>query len=199
MTDTDRWAGSRILLVRALADLRRARTRGTVALYVAIAATALLVASVPVCGPSQTQLARAHHARPSSVATWAVFQLVPKMYSFGHRIWFSREPLTEYLLARPGGPGVEHETMWVNHYPIRAARFEGARAAIVARGEEIHVLVRTDYRGRRWLSRFVVRVVGNALALESLESITSNESNESNESNQPNESNGPAEPAEGAP
>jgi hypothetical protein len=170
VTDTARWSASRILLVRAVADLRRARTRGTIALYVAIASMMLLVASVPVCGPIQTQLARAHHARPSSAATWAVFQIVPKMYSFGHRIWFSREPLTEYLLARPDGPGVEHETMWVNHYPIRAARFEGARADIVGRGEEVHVLVRTDYRGRHWLSRFVIHVDSNALVLEPVES-----------------------------
>ena len=152
-------------LIRAIAELRRARTPGTIALYAAIAVTMLLLASVPVCGPLQTQLARTHHARPSSVPAWAALQLVPKMYSFGHRIWFSREPLTEFLLARPEGPGVEHQTLWVNHYPIRAARFESQRAAIVERGEDVHVLVKTDYRGRAWISRYVVRVDGEGLVL----------------------------------
>jgi hypothetical protein len=154
------------VLIHALADLRRARTPGTVALYVAIAATMALLLTVPFCRATQSQLVRAHHARPSSVATWAVFQVVPKMYSFGHRVWFSREPLTEYLLSRPEGPGVEHQTFWVNHYPIRAARFEANRASIVERGEEVHVLVRSGYRGGRWASRFVVRVEGDVLVLE---------------------------------
>lgn len=161
--------GSRILLVRALAELRRTRTPGTVALYVAIAATMLLLVSVPVCGPVQNQLARAHHARPSSVASWAVFQVVPKMYSFGHRIWFSREPLTPFLLSRPEGTQIEYQTMWVNHYPIRTARFETRRAAIVEAGEDVYVLVRSGYHGRRWTSRFVVHVDGRELVLEPLE------------------------------
>ena len=129
----------------------------------------LALALVPVCGPLQSALARNHHARPASLAAWVALQVVPKMYSFEHRIWFSAEPLTEYLLARPDGPGVEHETMWVNHYPVRAARFENARATIALRGEEVHVLVRTSYRGRRWLSRYVVRVSGDALVLEPIE------------------------------
>ncbi|HEY5949423.1 MAG TPA: hypothetical protein VIV40_28205 [Kofleriaceae bacterium] len=165
----ERTFGSRILLFRALSDLRRARTPGTIALYIAIAATMLLLAIVPVCGPVQSQLARAHHARPSSIATWTVFQVVPKMYSFGHRIWFSREPLTPYLLSRAGGPGIENQTMWVNHYPIRAARFESARDEIAGRGEEVHVLVRSDYRGRSWISRFVVRIEGAGFVLEPVE------------------------------
>lgn len=157
---------SRILLIQALADLRRTRTPGTVALYVAIAATMTLLLTVPFCRTTQSQLARAHHARPSSVATWAVFQVVPKMYSFGHRIWFSKEPLTEFLLSRPEGPGVDYQTMWVNHYPIRAARFETNRARAVGLGEDVYVLVRSGYRGARWASRFVVRVEDNGLVLE---------------------------------
>jgi hypothetical protein len=169
MGDAARRFRSRILLLRALADLRRERTTGTVALYVAIGVTMLLLASVPLSSCVQNELARVHHARPTSTATWTVFQLVPKMYSFGHRIWFSREPLTEYLVSRSEGPGVEHETMWVNHYPLRAARFEGARDEVVRRGEEVHVLVRSSYRGRSWLSRFVVRVDGSDLVLEPVE------------------------------
>jgi hypothetical protein len=166
MADAARGSGSRIPVVRALAELRRTRTPGTVAMYAAIAATLLLLAMVPLCGPLQSALARNHHARPASLATWVALQVVPKMYSFEHRIWFAREPLTEYLVTRPDGPGVEHETMWINHYPVRAARFESARATITERGEEVHVLVRTSYRGRRWLSRYVVRVDGSALVLE---------------------------------
>ncbi len=156
-------------VVRAIADLRRARTPGTVALYAAIGAAMLLVASEPVCGRLQGELARTHHARPSSTAAWTVLQVIPKMYSFAHRIWFSREPLTEFLVTRPGGPDIPHETMWVNHYPIRAARFESMRGEIVERGEDVQVLVRSAYRGRSWVSRFVVRIDGSALVLEPVE------------------------------
>ncbi len=157
---------SRIPLVQAIAELRRARTPGTVALYIAIGVVMLLLASVPVSTSMQNQLVRAHHARPSSVPRWVVFQLVPKMYSFAHRVWFSPEPLTEFLVTRPDGPSVEHEVTWVNHYPIRAARFESAREEIVRRGQDVHVLVQSGYRGRMFFSRYVVRVDGDGLVLE---------------------------------
>lgn len=153
-------------LRRAIADLRRERTTGTVALYLAIGAMMLLVASVPVCGRVQDQFVRAHHARPTSTANWVVFQLAPKMYSFEHRIWLSRELLTEFLVTRPEGPGVDHEVTSINHYPIRAARFESMRDEIVRRAEDVYVLVRTVYRGRSWVSRYVVHVDGRELVLE---------------------------------
>lgn len=154
---------SRIPLVRAIAELRRERTTGTVALYIAIGVVMLLLASVPFSTRLQIQLVEAHHARPASTPRWVVFQVVPKMYSFAHRVWFSPEPLTDFLLTQPD---VEHEMMWVNHYPIRAARFESMRDEIVRRGEDVHVLVQTSYRGRTWTSRYVVRVDGAALVWE---------------------------------
>jgi multisubunit Na+/H+ antiporter MnhG subunit len=156
-------------LARAIADLRRERTTGTVAIYAALGAMMLLVASLPVCGRVQDQFARAHHARPTSTASWVVFQLAPKMYSFEHRVWFSRELLTEFLVTRPQGAGVDNEVSSVNHYPVRAARFEGMRDEIVQRGEDVYVLVRSAYRGRSWVSRYVVRVVGDELVLEVVE------------------------------
>jgi hypothetical protein len=167
VSERPRW--SRIPLAGALADLRRARTRGTITLYAAIAATAVLLASVPVCGPVQDQLARAHHARPQSLVHWAAFQVVPKMYSFAHRVWRAGEPITDEALSRAEGPGLAYRTLWLNHYPVRIARFESGRAEIVERGEDVHLLVRTSYRGRRWVSRFVVHVEGGGLVLEALE------------------------------
>lgn len=154
---------SRIPLVRALAELRRERTTGTVALYAAIGIVMLMLASVPISRTMQNNFVRAHHAQPASTARWVVFQVVPKMYSFAHRVWFSPEPLTEFLITQPG---VEKEVQWVNHYPIRVARFESVRDEIVRRGETVHVLVQTSYRGRTWISRYVVRVDGAALVWE---------------------------------
>lgn len=159
---------SRIPIVQAVAALRRERTTGTVALYVAIGVVMLVLVSVPVSTSMQNNFARAHHARPTSVARWVAFQIVPKMYSFAHRVWFSREPLSEFLVTRPEGPQVEHETTWVNHYPIRAARFESMRDEIVRRGEDVYVLVQSGYRGRTFISRYVVRVDHGALVLEVL-------------------------------
>lgn len=156
---------SGIPLVRALRELRRERTPGTVALYAAIGVVMLILVSVPFSTSMQNQLVRAHHARPTSTARWVVFQVVPKMYSFAHRVWFSPEPLTEFLITRPEGPPVS-EVTWVNHYPIRAARFESMRDEIVRRGEDVHVLLQTSYRGRSFFSRYVVHVDGRALVLE---------------------------------
>jgi len=165
MSERSRW--SRIPLACALADLRRERTRGTVALYVAIAATMILLASVPVCGPVQDQFARAHHARPQSLVHWAAFQVVPKMYSFAHRVWRAGEPITDEALQHAEGRAVR--TFWLNHYPARATRFESGRAEIVERGQDVHFLLRTSYRNRRWVSRFVVHVEGGGLVLEAVE------------------------------
>jgi hypothetical protein len=147
---------SRIPLFHALADLRRARTPGTIWLYSVLAAMFVLVASIPICGGVQNQLARAHHARPLSPATWAVFQLVPKMYSFAHRVL-----VTDAAMTDDTPPPV-----WINHYPARTTRFETERAAFVATGKDIHVLVRTAYQGHRWVSRFVVHPEAGGLVIE---------------------------------
>lgn len=136
---------------------RRVRTPGTVALYLAIAATALLLVTMPLCGPVQDQLARAHHGRPTSVATWTVFQVVPKMYSFVHRVDERTEPIAD---PTPNAT-------WFNHYPIRAVRFENARADAVARGDT-YFLFYSGYQGARWTSRFVVHVHGHDLVVEDI-------------------------------
>jgi len=151
-------------LLRALVELRRERTRGTVALYIAIATAMLMLASVPVCTPMQDQLARAHHARPSSMFAWTALQVVPKMYSFGHRVWYSARPLSDD--ARPDELDADYRTLWLNHYPARAVRFERGRADVMTRGTDVHLLLRSGYLGRRWITRFVVRVEAGGLVVE---------------------------------
>lgn len=154
-----RFAESRIPMLRALAELQGARTPGTIALYGTIGAALAVVLSVPVCGAVQNELALAHHARPASSVTWAAFQVIPKMYSFAHRVWVSPDPLTDEALF-------ETPSLWLNHYPARATRFETSRAELVERGVDMNVLVRTAYQGRRWISRYVVRVEHGGLVIE---------------------------------
>lgn len=143
-------------LFAALRDLRRQRTPGTVALYAVIGSLMLLLAMVPVCGPLQDQLARSHHARPSTIAAWPVLQVVPKMYSFAHRTWTSAQPEAD-------GP-----SLWINHFPARAMRVERGREEFVQRGVDRHLLVRSAYRGRRWVTRFVLRVRDGGIVVETL-------------------------------
>jgi hypothetical protein len=155
---------SRVPLLRALAELKRERTRGTVALYAALAVTMLVIASVPVCTPMQDQLARVQHARPSSLLAWAPLQVVPKMYSFGHRVWYSAQPLGDDAI--PVDDDASYRSLWANHYPARAVRFERGRADVIERGTDVHLMLRTGYHGRRWITRFVVRVDAGRLAIE---------------------------------
>ena len=107
-----------------------------------------LLGTVPVCGPMQDQLARSHHARPSSIALWPLVQVVPKMYSFAHQT----------STSSTNGTPDEGVTVWLNHFPARAMRVERGRQAFVERGHSRYLLVRTAYRGRRWVSRFILRV-----------------------------------------
>jgi hypothetical protein len=142
-------------LLAALRDLRRERTAGTVVLYAAIGAVMLLLVTVPLCGPMQDQLARSHHARPSTIVVWPLVQVVPKMYSFAHRTWSSAVPDDA---AAP--------SIWVNHFPARQMRVERGREDFVERGEDRYLFVRTAYRGRRWVTRFVLRVQGGGIHVE---------------------------------
>jgi len=149
---------SRIELVRALAELRRERTRGTVVYYIVLAAFLLFLATIPVCGATQTLLARAHHLRPASTVSWSIGQVVPKMYSFSHRVWRDYQPPDAFGPAR-----------WINHYPGRLIRSEWDRANVVGRGKDIYLLVRTGYLGRRWVTRYTVRVHDGGLVVEAAE------------------------------
>lgn len=82
------------------------------------------------------------------------------MYSFSHRLWVGPEQHDddEKLLQAP--------SLWVNHYPARSTRFETARAAFVETGVDMNVIMRSGYQGRRWLSRFKVRVDHGGLVIE---------------------------------
>lgn len=143
-------------IVDALRDLRRQRTPGTIALYVVIGAVMLLLATLPVCGPLQDQMARSHHARAS--ALWPLVQIVPKMYSFAHRTWTSEQPINS-----------DAPSVWLNHFPARVMRVERGRADFVTRGVDRYLLVRSAYRGRRWVTRFVLRVRNDGISVETLE------------------------------
>lgn len=148
----------KVPVLAALRDLRRQRTRGTVAFYAVIGTLMLLLAMVPVCGPLQDQLARSHHARPSTIAAWPLLQVVPKMYSFAHRTWTSAE-----LASLDEG-----RSLWINHFPARAMRVERGREDFVDRGVDRYLLVRSAYRGRRWVTRFVLHVRDRGIVVETL-------------------------------
>jgi len=117
----------------------------------------LLLATVPVCGPMQDQLARSHHARPSTIVAWPLLQIVPKMYSFAHRTWTSTQPHVD-----------DGASLWINHFPARAMRVERGREDFVERGTDRYLLVRSAYRGRRWVTRFVLHVRDGGIVVETL-------------------------------
>lgn len=157
---------SRLPIASALARLRRRRDGATVGLYAFLGVLLTVALAVPVCRPLQRELMAAHHLRGRPAATWALVQLVPKMYSFGHRVWLSEEPLTDFLLERPGRIPFAHEQTRVNHYPARLMRFESLRDQVGERGAAVHVLLRSRYRGLDFQTRFRVVPEGGRLWIE---------------------------------
>lgn len=149
-------ADSRLPIVRALARLRRRPDGASVALYGFFGVLLAVAMALPMCRPLQRELMEAHHLRGRSAPSWALVQLVPKMYSFGHRVWLSEAPLTDFLLERPERIPFEYQSAWVNHYPARLARFETLRAEVGERGATVHVLLRSRYRGLEFETRFQV-------------------------------------------
>jgi hypothetical protein len=147
-------------ILRAWAELRRAGLRrrpGTVALYAVLMAFVLASLALPFARPLQRQLMGAHHMRPRSPPAWVALQLWPKMYSFAHRVWISDRPMP---------PVDEAQGEWVNHYPGRYARIDGARSELAASGVELHILASSSYRGLTQTTRYTVRVEGGRLRIE---------------------------------
>lgn len=145
-------------LVRALRDLRQGERPGTALVYLALTLLAFVALATPLSRGLQRELMEAHHMRPQPLPRWVALQMFPKMYAFAHRVWFSLEPMTEYLATREAPPPFEVETAWINHYPARVTRFEGRRAEIARLGVTSHIFVRSTYRGASLATAFEVRL-----------------------------------------
>jgi hypothetical protein len=129
---------------------------GTALLYVALAVCAAPSITLPFSRSLQSRAMSAHQLRPQSVPAWVVLQLWPKMYSFAHQVWISGEPVTDYLLTRGEPLPFQAEMTWVNHYPGHFIRFETSRRKLVDAGIEVHIYLRSSYRGLSASTRYVI-------------------------------------------
>jgi hypothetical protein len=137
------------------------RERGAAALYGLLSLFAVGIAATPFSRGLQGSLMAAQHISPRSMPAWVAAQLTPKMYGFAHRVWITDEPLTEEL---PDAPAIPIETYWLNHYPGRMS-FEMKRPELAARGQPVHVFVRSSYRGLVRRSAFVSNIEDGRLVI----------------------------------
>lgn len=157
-------------IVRALRALSKRRDRAATSLFALIGAYVLLSLATPVSPTLQARLMRAHHFRPASLSSWAVLQLAPKMYGFGHRMWIGTFPMFDALPPAEAALRFEREHFWVNHYPVRFARFDGWRAmAFAYPGAVKYVYIKSSYRGMERTSGYVVRAEPGKLVLRAME------------------------------
>jgi hypothetical protein len=163
------FAASRLPIVRSLARLRRRPDGPSAALYLFLSLLLAVALALPLCRPLQRELLAAHHLRGRSAGSWALVQLVPKMYAFGHQAYLSEQRLTRFLLERPERIPFAHQSAWVNHYPARLIRFEGMRAEVAGRGATVHVLLRSRYRGTALQTRFEVTPEAGRLWIQEVE------------------------------
>ena len=128
-----------MLLRHAVAALRRRRDRGALALYLALGLVALAEIAAATVPAVERQLMAAHQLREMPLVERVAIQLVPKMYSYAHNVWYSDVP--------DGPPESWSAPHWINHYPGRVVRMEGVRASLARDGVTQYVLVRSAYRG----------------------------------------------------
>lgn len=149
-------------VVRALRALDKRRDRRALALALLITGYAMVSLLTPGWRGLQRALMEAHHMRPSSLARWVVLQPAPKMYGFAHRAWLGQ--------ARIGfGPRFEREHFWVNHYPARRARFDGARGRESTVAGPRYLYLRSSYRGVDFETSYEVRFADGTVRIRSMD------------------------------
>lgn len=151
-------------LLRSLRALSPRRERGAALLYLALALVALVSLATPLSRDLTSELIAAHHFRPKSWPAWAALQLAPKMYSFAHTCWIGPAPLLEQEPRSHADARFQRESFWVNHYPARKARFDGARERLEG-GPDLYVYCRTTYFDVTETTGFQVRAEPGRLLL----------------------------------
>ena len=118
---------------------------GTALFYALLIATAAVVIVLPLSESGRQTLVQAHHLRSPEFARWAALQFVPSMYSYGHQVWISEQPLTpqQRQSAEPLPTGAT--TQWVNHYPTRMMTFGAQRAALAHHPRTMHLYLHSQF------------------------------------------------------
>ena len=138
---------------------------GTALVYALVGAFALASLALPWSRALQREAMAAHQLRPRSLPCWVALQLWPKMYGLAHRVFVSERPLSERVVAAEPPPA-DVESAWVNHYPARYLRFDTRRRELVAAGTELHLLLRSSYRGLEESTAYTVHGEGDRLVVE---------------------------------
>jgi hypothetical protein len=144
--------------------VHRARL-ATALVYAWVALFALASLALPWSRALQREAMAAHQMQPRSLPRWLALQLWPKMYGFAHRVFVSERPLSALVVAADPPPA-DVETALVNHYPARYLRFDTRRRELVAKGTELHLVLRSSYRGLEQSTTYTVRGDGGRLVIE---------------------------------
>ena len=145
-------------------DIRRVRV-ATMLVYAILGAFALASLALPWSRALQREAMAAHQLEPRALSRWVALQLWSKMYGFAHRVYVSERPLSPAVIAAEPLPA-DVESAWVNHYPARYVRFDTRRRELVAAGTELHVVVRSRYRGLEASTAYTVHGAGRRLVVE---------------------------------
>ncbi len=126
-------------LFKVIADLRRKRSYGALALYLLCTVVSVYLLLLAVLPALQRTLMRNFHLRTPSYLLWALQQPVPNMYNFKN----------ELMLEIP-----MQETRYVNHYPIQLVTNPWNRHIYFWNYGHTVLRVRSTYRGVRVVTRY---------------------------------------------
>ena len=133
------------------------RNSWSLVLYSVLGAAGLLLLLLPLSAGLKHRFLTINQLRPSSVASWMVVGVMPKMYGGRHELWMSTEPLTDFFREHSTSAPFEIVHEWVNHLPARAVRLDGERESAARAGATVHVRLESSYGDEQLVTRYVVR------------------------------------------
>jgi hypothetical protein len=139
-------------LLESLSRLDLRKDKSAAVFYAVLLFIFIFLAFLPFSGSVQRLLMGKFHLTLKPFSGWAVTQLLPAMYNFENKLFWSAEMLNENLLANPA-PGVYH--LSVNHYPMRMVYFTPHRKAVVF-SRPLYIYLQSAYRGRAFVTSYLI-------------------------------------------
>ena len=103
---------------------------------------------------SRQELFRQFHLDSSSFGQWALQQPVPAMYNYANEVWYEPFPYEKDLMNLIEEGGMDDESMYFNHYPVRYLTFRDERNFFEHEGPVQTIYVRSTYRGQYRLTAY---------------------------------------------
>lgn len=130
-------------------EARSARDLSGLALFVAIAVSALVTVSILFSQTMADAALKRFHLASDNYPLWALQQCVPRMYNFENKIWFAAS--SEDATAAELESGSMYEAT-LNHFPARHITYGDLRAKQFGESNSAIFKMKSSFRSRQLTS-----------------------------------------------